>query len=80
MLCEEHKEDSENAELLDKYKKESILKFSSLPDFSRDIKLTFIAVSSYAVSKVDDYDESEIVDSAIYAMQTIKVVDESVNM
>ena len=79
LLCEEHKEDSENAELLEKYKKESILKFSSLPEFSRDIKL-FIAVSSYAVSKVDDYDESEIVDSAIYAMQTIKVVDESVNM
>ena len=81
LVCEEHKEDAENLRLLEGYKKEHISRFSFLPDYSKNIKLSFHCVTSYVTKSTDDdADEDEIVDSTIYTLQTIKVGEVPINM
>ena len=76
LLCEEHKNTTENQELLDEYKRKCILKetMADLPSYSKEIKLTFHAdkyISTNACSPVIGKDE--VTDNAIYQLQRIKV-------
>ena len=77
LLCEEHKDDPENIRLLEAYKEEHILKCKSVPDFSKEIKLSFHS-NSYLTDIGTD--EDEVTDSGIFVLQTIKVEDELLNL
>ena len=77
LLCEEHKDDAENVRLLEAYKKEHILKCKSIPDFSKEIKLSFFSRSYQTDVAVD---EDEVTDSGIFIMQTIKVEEHQLNL
>ena len=79
LLCEEHKSDAENLNLLEKYKSENILKFDTLKDFSKQIKLSFHSSNTSFVSQAC-VEENEISDSAIYVLQTVLVEGEELNM
>ena len=86
LVCEEHKEEAENLRLLEGYRKEHISKFSFLPDYSKNIKLSFHCLASYVTKSTgDEPEEDEITDATIYTLQTIKVrgvsgEDVSINM
>ena len=41
LVCEEHNQSNENKQLLVEYKSKCILKYLDLPDFSKEIKLSF---------------------------------------
>ena len=77
LLCEEHKNDPKNKSLLEEYKKEHILKCKSVPDFSKEIKISFHSGSYLSDLGVD---EDEITDSGIFCLQTIKVNDVHLNL
>ena len=77
LLCEKHKDDPKNRSLLEEYKKEHILKCKSIPDFSKEIKISFHA-GSYSSDLGTD--EDEITDSGIFCLQTIKVKDVDLNL
>ena len=74
LVCEEHKEEAENLRLLEGYRKEHISRFSFLPDYSKNIKLSFHCLASYMAKETGDAaEEDEIVDATIYTLQTIKI-------
>ena len=77
LLCEDHKNDPKNRSLLEEYKKEHILKCKSIPDFSKEIKISFHSGSYLSDLGVD---EGEITDSGIFCLQTIKVKDVHLNL
>ena len=72
--------------LLEGYREEHISKFSFLPDYSKNIKLSFHCLASYVTKSTgDEPEEDEITDATIYTLQTIKVrgvsgEDVSINM
>ena len=76
LLCEDHKNDPENYSLLEKYRKEHILSLKShLPEFSKNIKLSFHCDiperldESYLANQCDE----EITESSVYILQTISI-------
>ena len=84
LLCEEHKDDQKNKDLLERYKRDSLLRFSALPDFSKEISNSFHVASACHHTEDDaveeDVDEEEVTDSAIYIQQTIVVDKEPFNL
>ena len=65
LVCENHKDDRENQELLEVYKQRCVLRYKNgLPSFSREIKISYH--SSTEEAAVCD-------DRGIYMLQTIKV-------
>ncbi|XP_066926194.1 uncharacterized protein [Clytia hemisphaerica] len=86
LICEEHKHFDENQDLLDKYKSRFITRNSSLPSFSRDIKLSFYSEISSGEIEVNnvqtDFEDQggDIPDRGIYMFQSIKVNGEVFNI
>ena len=86
LICEEHKDFDENQELLEKYKTRFISRNSSLPSFSRNIKLSFYSEISSAEVEVNrvqtDFEDQggDIPDRGIYMFQSIKVNGEVFNI
>ena len=80
LLCEEHRDDQRNKDMLERYKKDTILKFNALPDYSKEISNSFIVVRASHHTEEDDVDEEEVTDSAIYIQQTILVEKELFNL
>ena len=84
LCCEEHKTAAENSGLLEEYKKSNILSIkSSIPEFSKQIKLNFHCDSLSQVYKSDlscDLEDSEVIESSIYILQTIQVEDRKLNI
>ena len=69
-VCHEHRNDTENQELLQKYKDRFIMKQpNQLPSFSRDLKLSFQMNQNQSPNSQEMSDEVK----AIYILQTIKV-------
>ena len=64
LVCDHHKHNQENKDLLEHYKARCIMKIQQLPDFSKNICLTF---HSSNIQQIDDSDR------AIYMLQTIKI-------
>ena len=78
LVCDEHKDATENNDLLEKYKSRFIVKNTALPQFSQDIRLSFHAEGCYPTKpKVD---QSIITDKGIYLLQTIRLNEESFNI
>ena len=82
LLCEEHKNDASNMELLDKYKKENIYNLKTpVPQFSKQIKLSFVCNTRCKTEVVGNrLDPSEVVDSSVYILQTIVVENRKLNI
>ena len=78
LVCDEHKDATENNDLLEKYKSRFIVKNTALPQFSQDIRLSFHTEGCYPTKpKVD---QSIITDKGIYLLQTIRLNGESFNI
>ena len=59
LLCEDHKESTENLELLDRYRKEHILSLNAqLPNFSKNIRLSNHCYSKELLSKAYEVNSS----------------------
>ena len=84
LLCEEHKNDTSNIELLDMYKKANIYNLKTpVPQFSKLIKLSFVCNSrneSIITAHNRIPDPGEVVDSSIYVLQTIEVENQKINI
>ena len=80
LVCEEHKENKDNQEVLIKFKSRC-MRNSNLPDFSRDIKLAF-HINSFAShpSSTSSISKDTITDRGIYLLQTINVNDNRLNI
>ena len=80
LLCDIHKNDEANLALLNNYKKEKIFKIGSeLPDYSKQIRIAFHLNSdseAYKGTSLVGEALSEVQDSSIYVLQTIKVESE----
>ena len=67
LVCEEHKDNAENKDLLNLYRQKCILRQSAdLPDYSKNIQLTYHSTST---------DDHQVLsnEKAIYMLQTIEV-------
>ena len=75
LICHEHRDTQENKDLLQEYKSRCIIKRLELPEFSKEIKLSFHVNLSKQVNKVSrkHKDDSIINDSAIYILQTVRI-------
>ena len=76
LLCEEHKENQENQDVLEKFKSRC-MRSSQLPEFAKQIKLSFHA--SYK-SDVPSSPKDSIVNKGIYLLQTITVNGNRLNV
>ena len=82
LCCEEHKSSSENAKLLEEYKRDNIFSLKSpVSDFSKQIMLNFHCENKvYTSDSVNQFDDGEVTDSSVYILQTIKVNDRNLNL
>ena len=70
LVCHEHRNDTENQELLQKYKDRFIMKEpNQLPSFSRDLKLSFHMNQNQSPNSQKMSDQEK----TIYILQTIKL-------
>ena len=75
LVCDTHKDDQQNRDLLDHYKSRCINRQRQLPSFSRGIDLSHLVFQStpssiYEANNVDDINSTN---KAIYMLQTIEV-------
>ena len=86
LVCEEHNQSNENKQLLVEYKSKCILKYLDLPDYSKEIKLSFhISNSIHNSNKINQPIYSAdttaaLHDKAIYILQTIDVNHQQYNI
>ena len=76
LVCNEHKNNQENKDLLQEYKSRCILKEKvvELPSFSKDIKLSFHTECVVEVKEDGTiYSDQVVAEKAIYQLQIIKV-------
>ena len=77
--CEDHKHDAENVNLFGRYRKENILCLKShLPDFSKNIKLSFHC--DQCMSHLANQCDEEVTESAVYILQTISIYNKRFNL
>ena len=70
LVCDEHRHTPENEEVLQKYKAKCILTDTSIPTFSKEIKLSFLSQSSDNSYKSSTLGE---MNKAIYQLQVIEI-------
>ena len=87
LVCEEHSQTNENKQLLEEYKSKYILKQkANLPEYSKEIKLSFHASNSIHINNKlkqtihATQPASDIQDKAIYILQTINVNNQQYNI
>ena len=82
MFCfEEHKDDPSNVDLLNSYKKENIYNIKTpMPEFPKQIKLSFVSRSDSWIKNLESSSDSEVVDSSIYILQTVSIEDQQLNI
>lgn len=80
LVCEEHKEDQSNNDLLQLYKERFILKKSDAPSHAKSIQLSFHTsndlVSSHMKVNHTGIQDDIIKDRGVYLLQTIKINDQ----
>ena len=81
LVCHEHRDTDENKQILEDYKSRCILRQKTVPEFSKDIKLSFIAYQAHTSKKINKCtqlkdDDDIVLDNAIYMLQTINVDNE----
>ena len=75
LVCDKHKDDAANQEVLGQFK-ERCMKSSSLPSFSREIKLAFHTEHTFTSKSSKD----SINNKGIYLLQSIKVNSNKLNI
>ena len=82
LLCEEHKDDASNMELLDRHNKENIYNLKTpVPQFSKQMKLAFVCNTKNKFAPVcNRSDSSEVMDGSVYSLQTIAVENQKLNI
>ena len=80
LVCHEHRNTEENRRILDEYKKTCILNRRDAPQFSKDIKLSFMTQQSFASTsrktEAEVNDDSIITENGVYLLQRIQVEDQ----
>lgn len=69
LVCEEHKDDKENQDLLENFK-QRCMRNTNLPDFARNISISFHAAFN---CKTPSCEEDSVNDKGIYLLQNIRV-------
>ena len=77
LVCQEHAGDDENKKILENYKEKYILQRPNIPEFSKDIKLSFVAKQSYVTPSIPQdvhcKDDNHTTDNGLYLLQRILV-------
>ena len=77
LVCHEHRDTEENQKILQTYKEKFILQRSDIPEFSKNIKLSFISKQAFVTSPKKHEkqlnDDPIISENGIYMLQTIQV-------
>ena len=78
LVCQEHSEAEDNKKILDTYKERFILQRPNIPEFSKNIKLSFVAQQAHVTSPKtqdlhNDDDDAPITENGIYLLQKILV-------
>ena len=79
LVCHDHKDTEENKKILDYYKKKFILERPGIPDFSKDIKLSFMSRQSHVSnsnSETLSTDDNIIIENGIYMLQKVQIGDQ----
>ena len=80
LVCYEHRNTDENKKILDTYKRRFILQRPGIPEFSKEIKLSFMSQQSHiSVSKDSETlatDDKIINENGIYMLQTVQIGDQ----
>ena len=80
LVCHEHRNTEENRRILDEYKKTCILNRRDAPQFSKEIKLSFMTQQSFASTsrktEAQVNDDSIITENGVYLLQRIQVEDQ----
>ena len=77
LVCQEHSGNDENKKILENYKEKYIMQRPNIPEFSKDIKLSFVAKQSYVTPSIPQdlhsNDDIRTTDNGIYLLQKIQV-------
>ena len=79
LVCHDHKDTEENKKIFDYYKKKFILERPGIPDFSKDIKLSFMSRQSHVSnsnSETLSTDDNIIIENGIYMLQKVQIGDQ----
>ena len=79
LVCHDHRDTEENKKILDNYKQKFILQRSDIPDFSKELKLSFMSRQSH-ISRSNNSeslttDDNIIQENGIYMLQKVKIGD-----
>ena len=76
LVCQEHNQNEENKKTLETFKERFILSRPGIPEFSKNIKLSFLSQQTF-ISELSNQsksnDDSIIVENGIYLLQKIQV-------
>ena len=79
LVCHDHRNTDENKKILDHYKRKFILQRPDIPEFSKELKLTFMSkqshISNSKNSETLTTDDSIISDNGIYMLQRVQIGD-----
>ena len=79
LVCHEHRNNQENKNILEEYRRLCILNRKDVPEFSKNIKLSFMSRQSYSISAQPEAqcdDDSIITENGIYLLHKIQVDNE----
>ena len=86
LICSHHKENEENQNLLEKYRKNVIEKTKNVENFSKEIKISYYSKMAGIYKKSSLFDstknkvDEQICDNAIFLLQTICIEGQSLNL
>ena len=77
LVCHEHLGDEENENILEVYKSKCILRRANVPDFAKNLKLSFISKQAFVANKRSQdmlaNDESIVNENGLYMLQKLQI-------
>ena len=81
LVCHEHRDTDQNKKVLETYKRKHIETKPDLPNFAKEIKLSFVTQQAFQIDtfdvKLESSDDGIITENGIYMLQTIKIGDQN---
>ena len=81
LVCHEHLGEDENTNTLELYKAKCIMRRANVPDFAKNLKLSFMSkqafISSKQVQDMQSNDESIISENGLYMLQKLQIDGQS---
>ena len=81
LVCHEHRDTDQNKKILEIYKRKHIENKPNIPNFAKEIKLSFVSQQAFQSStldvKLESNDDGVITENGVYMLQTIKIGDQN---